>query len=80
ANNMIFVGSGDHNVYALGTDGKQRWAFKTGGAVNGRFVVANGVVYANSDALYALKAEDGTKVWQFAADGKTGYFSPGITQ
>jgi len=61
-------------------DVKQRWAFKTGGAVNGRFVVANGVVYANSDALYALNAANGTKVWQFAADGKTGYFSPGITQ
>ncbi len=80
ANDMVFVGSSDQNVYAIGTDGKQRWVFKTGGAVNGRFVVANGVVYANSDHLYALNAADGTKMWQFSADGKTGYFSPGITQ
>jgi outer membrane protein assembly factor BamB len=81
ANDTIFVGSSNHTIYALGTtDGKARWTYKTGGAVNGRFVVANGVVYANSDALYALNAADGTKAWQFAADGKTGYFSPGITQ
>ncbi|HEY1391121.1 MAG TPA: PQQ-binding-like beta-propeller repeat protein [Ktedonobacterales bacterium] len=81
ANDTIFVGSSNHTVYALGAaDGKPRWTLKTGGAVNGRFAVANGVVYANSDALYALNAADGTKAWQFAADGKTGYFSPGISQ
>ncbi len=79
-NGVIYIGSSDHNVYALGTDGNQHWSFKTGDAVNGRFAVANGVVYAASDKLYALDAAKGTAAWSFTAESKTGYFSPGITQ
>ena len=78
-NGVIYIGSSDNNVYAIGTDGKKVWNYKTGDAVNGRVVFANGVVYATSDALYALDATKGTPLWHFAADGKTGYFSPGIT-
>lgn len=79
-NGVVYVGSSDHNIYAIGTDGKQRWNYKTGAAVNGRFVVTGGIVYASSDQLYALNATDGSVAWHFAADGKTGYFSPGISQ
>ena len=76
---VVYFGSSDHNVYAIGTDGKKIWNYKTGDAVNGRLLFANGVVYANSDALYALDAAKGTPVWRFAADGKSGYFSPGLS-
>lgn len=79
-NDVIYVGSSDHNIYAIGTDGKQRWNYKAGSAVNGRFVVSGGVVYASSDQLYALDATKGSVVWQFAVTGKSGYFSPGITE
>jgi outer membrane protein assembly factor BamB len=79
-NDTIFIGSGDHTIYALGTDGSKRWTFKAGDAVNGRLIAANGVVYASSDALYALDAAKGTLIWRFTANGKSGYFSPGISQ
>ena len=78
-NGVIYIGSSDKNVYAIGTDGKKVWSYKTGAAVNGRLLFANGVVYATSDALYALDAAKGTPNWRFAAEGKTDYFSPGIT-
>lgn len=78
-NGVVYFGSSDHTVYAVGTDGKKIWNYKTGGAVNGRLLFANGVVYANSDALYALDAAKGAPIWHFAADGKSGYFSPGLS-
>lgn len=78
-NDVICFGSDDHNVYGVGTDGNKRWSYQAGDGVNGRFLAANGVVYASSDALYALDAAKGSLVWRFAAEGKSGYFSPGIT-
>lgn len=80
ANGTVYIGSSDHNVYALGTDGQQRWTYKAGDSVNGRLIASNGVVYVSSDALYGLDAAKGSLKWRFAAQGKSGYFSPGISQ
>lgn len=76
---VIYVGSNDHKAYAIGTDGNKRWSHQTGGNVNGRFALANGVVYANSDKIYALNASSGAEIWTFAADANTAYSSPSIT-
>jgi len=79
-NGIIYIGSSDHNVFALGADGQQRWSYKAGASVNGRLIVSNDVVYVSSDALYALGVAKGSLSWRYAADGKSGYFSPGISR
>ena len=61
-NGVIYIGSSDHNVYALGTDGNQHWSFKTGDAANGRFAVANGVVYAASHKPCARRRQGDSSV------------------
>jgi outer membrane protein assembly factor BamB len=49
ANGVVYVGSGDNNLYALGaTTGALLWKYTTGGAVESSPVVANGVVYVGS--------------------------------
>lgn len=66
--NTVYVGSGDHNVYALdaGT-GRLRWKFRTGNVVHSSPAVANGTVYVGSwDAyFYALDSSNGTLRWKY---------------
>ena len=55
----MYVGSTDHNVYALrASDGTKLWSYDTGAAVYPRPAVANNAVYAGSDDnyVYALQA------------------------
>jgi len=63
ANGVVYVGSGDDNVYALNADtGAKLWSYTTGGGVyDSSPAVANGVVYVGSDDknLYALNAKNG---------------------
>src|SRR5439155_27216239 len=64
ANGVVYVGSGDHKVYALdATTGAllAGWPYTTGGAVLSSPVVANGVVYVGSadHKVYALNANTG---------------------
>lgn len=64
----VFIGSGDHHVYALdAATGAQRWTFETGDVVHASPAVVNGVVYIGSwDAyFYALDAETGRLIWRF---------------
>jgi glucose dehydrogenase len=63
ANGVVYVGSDDHNVYALNANtGAQLWSYSTGGNVDSSPAVANGVVYVGSDDhnVYALNARTGT--------------------
>ena len=48
ANGVVYVGSDDHNTYALNaTTGGKLWSYTTGGQVSSP-AVANGVVYVGS--------------------------------
>ena len=70
--NAIFVGSNDHNLYALNaTTGEQMWAFKTGSAVESSPSVGDdGTVYFPSwdGYVYAVAGATGDLVWKFATD------------
>jgi outer membrane protein assembly factor BamB len=73
ADGTIYVGSDDHNVYAINPNGTQKWSFTTGADVESSPVVAidpidgNPTVYIGSDdnKVYALDAETGAKKWEF---------------
>jgi hypothetical protein len=57
ANGVVYVGSDDHNVYALNaTTGTKVWNYTTGSGVDSSPAVANGVVYVGSEDsnVYAI--------------------------
>ena len=71
--NTLYVGSADHNLYAVDiATGTQKWAFKTGSGVASSPAVANGTVYfASYDGnFYAVNAADGTLRWKFRTGGE----------
>ena len=78
----VYVGSGDHNVYALdAATGALRWKFATGDVVHASPAVANGVVYVGSwdRNLYALDARTGAVVWTYTTgDDRNIYNQVGI--
>jgi eukaryotic-like serine/threonine-protein kinase len=72
ANGMVYVGSGDHNLYAIDLDGTLKWKFKTKSRVASSPAVANGVVYCASwdGVFYAVDAVTGQSKWQFQTGGE----------
>jgi outer membrane protein assembly factor BamB len=67
ANGVLYVGSGDGNVYALNAaSGARLWSFATGSVVGSSPAVANGMVYVGSDDrnLYAFDLAGGTAAIQ----------------
>ena len=44
----IYLGSGDHSIYALNPNGTKKWEFLTGG-ITRHAVVSNGGVYVGSE-------------------------------
>ncbi len=65
---VIYIGSDDHNVYALNaSNGAKLWNFTTGSLVRSSPAVVNGVVYVGSmdDNVYALNATTGLEIWKF---------------
>ena len=67
-NGIVYVGSDDHNVYALNADtGMKIWNYTTGSAVYSSPIVANRIVYMGSrdNNVYALNATTGMKVWSY---------------
>jgi outer membrane protein assembly factor BamB len=74
----VYVGSGDHHVYALDArSGAKRWAFETGNVVHASPAVAAGVVYIGSwdRNLYALNASTGALVWKFQTGDDTDIYN-----
>ena len=68
ARGVVYVGSGDCNVYALdAASGRLRWKFRTGNVVHASPAVANGTVYVGSwdSYFYALDAASGAVRWKF---------------
>ncbi|HKE37874.1 MAG TPA: PQQ-binding-like beta-propeller repeat protein [Candidatus Baltobacteraceae bacterium] len=78
----VYVGSGDHSVYALdAATGALRWKFTTGNVVHASPAVADGTVYVGSwdRYMYALDAKSGALRWKFATgDDRTIYNQVGI--
>ena len=65
---MVFIGSDDHNVYALKEDtGETIWNFTTGRHVGTTPAVSDGKVFVGSDdgRFYALDAFNGSPIWIF---------------
>ncbi len=69
----IYVGSTDHNLYALDrANGAVKWKLETGSRVNSSPAVSGGVVYFTSydGFLYAVDAASGKVKWKFATGGE----------
>jgi len=80
ANGTVYVGSGDHRVYALdATTGALLWSYTTGGAVDSSPTVADGTVYvgSNDHKIYALNQTTGTLIWNYTTEGIV-YSSPAL--
>jgi len=63
---VLFVGSYDHNVYALDArTGRRRWRFTTGGGVYSAPVLWRQLVFAAASdrMVYALDADEGSRRW-----------------
>jgi outer membrane protein assembly factor BamB len=74
----VYVGSGDHHVYALdAASGALRWKFETGNVVHASPAVADGVVYIGSwdRNLYALNADTGSLIWKFQTGDDTDIYN-----
>ncbi len=82
ANGTVYIGSGDHHVYALDANtGAKRWSLKTGDVVHATPAVDRGVVYIGSwdRYLYALDARSGAVRWKFiTGDDRDIYNQVGI--
>jgi kumamolisin len=61
----VFIGAGNHWVYALSAStGMPLWHYVTGSTPSTP-VVANGTIYVSSDELYALNASNGSLLWRY---------------
>jgi outer membrane protein assembly factor BamB len=75
ANGVVYIGSDDHNLYALNAaTGAKLWSYPTGSGsgVGSSPAVVNGVVYIASGGypgnLYALNASTGAQLWSYAIE------------
>jgi outer membrane protein assembly factor BamB len=74
ANGIVYIGSGDQNVYALDANtGALRWSFATGDVVHASPAIANGVVIIGSwdRNVYALDAQTGRERWRYTTGNDT---------
>jgi outer membrane protein assembly factor BamB len=65
AHGVVYIGSGDGNVYALNAStGAKLWSYTTGNIVSSSPAVAHGVVYVGSHDghVYALNASTGARL------------------
>ena len=76
----IYVGSTDHNLYAIDPDGQLEWSFATGSFIDSSPAIdVDGTIYVGSwdSTLYAINP-DGALKWSFKADGPIPASSPAI--
>jgi outer membrane protein assembly factor BamB len=73
AYNKIYVGSNDHNVYAINADdGSVYWKFLTGGSVQSSPAVKDNLLFVGSDDghIYCLDATTGDQIRSFDTGGE----------
>lgn len=76
ADGIVYVGSQDRNIYALGAwSGKLIWNFTTKNSVESSPAVENGKVYTGGDDgyVYCLDALTGNLVWKAFVNGDLPY-------
>ena len=82
ADDTVYIGSADGNVYALGgADGGLKWTFVTGRVVgSSQAVGASGMVYVASrnSSVYALNPTDGSIDWSFQTVWGPDFSSPAL--
>lgn len=74
ANNKVFIGSDDGNLYCLNArTGALYWKFTSNSSIQSSPTVVNGIVYFGSSTkkIYALDANTGTLKWQFTTTNST---------
>ncbi|MBK8057511.1 MAG: PQQ-binding-like beta-propeller repeat protein, partial [Gemmatimonadetes bacterium] len=74
AGNVVYFGSGDHNVYALDVaTGALKWKFATGDVVHASPAVVDGTVYIGSwdRNMYAIDAKSGKERWRYQTGNDT---------
>jgi outer membrane protein assembly factor BamB len=72
-NGIAYIGSADHNLYAIDVKtGKQLWKFTTGGAVHSSPAVNGNILcFGSFDGYYySLNAKTGTLIWKFKTGGE----------
>jgi outer membrane protein assembly factor BamB len=75
-NGVVYVGSNDGSLYAIGQEtGAEKWKFATGARVCSSPAVSNGVVYFGSydGNFYAVDAATGKLRWKFRNAGERRY-------
>jgi outer membrane protein assembly factor BamB len=73
--NRLFVGSWDHNVYALNAkNGRKIWSFQADDQVNTSAAYWKGRIYIASDGgtLYSLSAKTGKLLWSAQSQSRFG--------
>ena len=73
--NRVFVGSWDHNVYALNAEtGRKIWSFQADNQVNTSAAYWKGRIFIGSDGgtLYALSAKNGRLLWSAQSNSTFG--------
>ncbi len=68
SNGVVYVGSGDGNVYSLDAiAGTLKWKFKTGDVVHASPAIVDGKLYIGSwdSYFYALDSATGKEIWRF---------------
>jgi outer membrane protein assembly factor BamB len=72
ADGTVYVGNEDGNLYAINSDGSERWSFPVdlGWSWSSPAIDQNGIIYVGNynKRLYALNP-DGTEKWSFLTEG-----------
>jgi outer membrane protein assembly factor BamB len=71
ADGVVYVGSGDDNLYAMDAlTGTVVWNYTTNGDIASSPAIADGIVYVGSydGEFYALNAITGTYLWSYDTD------------
>jgi len=68
----IYCGSTDGSMYAVGFDGKQKWKFVSGNAIEAPALFLDGsVVFGTLDGMFfKLNAKTGKQIWKYKSDNQ----------
>ena len=68
----IYCGSTDGSMYAVGFDGKQKWKFVSGNAIEAPALLLDGsVVFGTLDGMFfKLNAKTGKQIWKYKSDNQ----------